>query len=493
MALFRKKNTDGNGEAVATEADETSEGFTPQPEKAAKWFQHAKTAADSANYQYALECYANGMRLDPHSMTAHEAMFEVARRHLAGGGKPISSKQKKGLDDGTDVGRFAAHEYAWMSDLKNFKAAVQCLHAAIKAEQFDFGHWMATHVYALLRAQKKMGKKDLLLVMDLLGKVGAWNEALNVGELARQMDPADSDLANRLKNLAAQRVMEEGRYDEAGEEGGYRKSIKDLDKQRELIEEESLAGGGGSEERNLDRAKAAFEENPTQSDTVNRYAQLLKKSGAPEDVEEARNVYLRAYEATNEYRFRMQAGDMDIERLAARVRELEPKAGDPAIAPRLEEAKTALRKKQLEEYEERVGKYPTDRFRKYELGRVQYDLGRYEDAMAQFQASKDEPKLSARATHMLGRCFLQEGWFGEAVAEFQEAAKAVENVDRDYALVVKYDLMLALMGQAKADRNADLAREARTICSEIARRNITYRDIKDRRKEVDELIAELEG
>ena len=65
VALFRKKPAD--------EGDDANEpAFTPQPDKALKWFEHAKTAAMSSNYDYALRCYAAGIKLDPGSMTAHE-------------------------------------------------------------------------------------------------------------------------------------------------------------------------------------------------------------------------------------------------------------------------------------------------------------------------------------------------------------------------------------------------------------------------------------
>ena len=57
--------------------------------------------------------------------------------------------------------------------------------------------------------------------------------AQQAGAKARELDPSDGDLDTELKDLAAARSMTEGGYTEAaGTEGGFRKMIKDADKQR---------------------------------------------------------------------------------------------------------------------------------------------------------------------------------------------------------------------------------------------------------------------
>jgi hypothetical protein len=53
--------------------------------------------------------------------------------------------------------------------------------------------------------------------------------------------------------------------------------------------------------------------------------------------------------------------------------------------------------------------------------------------------------------------------------------------------------MVSLMEHARAESSLELAKEAKEICSTIARKNITYRDIRNWRKEVDVLIKELSG
>jgi hypothetical protein len=496
VVFFKKKPAAPAADAGADEKAPPPQ-FEPQPEKARKWFEHAKTAAMSSNFDYAISCYANGIRLDPTAMSAHEAMLDAAVRYASGGGRPAAGRELKGIDDGTPIGRFAAAEFEWMKDLQNPKLAMRVIEAAAKAEQFEYANWIAGRVLNVLRSKGKPTKATWLQAMTAFRSVGAWDQSMQAGEQARLLDPADSDLDAELKNLSAQRAMDQGGYDEAaGKEGGFRRLIKDAARQQELLEAESLAGGASIDERNLTRAKTAYDAEPTLPDNINRYAQLLKKQGTAETVEQARRIYEKGHADTGEYRFRMAAGDIRIEMLERRLRSLEEQlaqSSDDGLAARRDETRSLLLQLKTTEYVERVEKYPTDRNRKYDLGLALFEQHRYEDAMPHFQAAKDEPKLRSRASQMLGRCFHSVGWYTEAISELEEALHALDATERDRELAVKYDLMLAQIEAARSERSIDFAKQAKTLCSEIARRNITYRDIRAKRKEVDDVIRDLGG
>ncbi|HRP61819.1 MAG TPA: hypothetical protein PK400_00840 [Phycisphaerales bacterium] len=501
MPFFRRKKSDDQpadaGGGSSNDAAPSSAGdFEPQPEKARKWFEHAKTYADTFNFEGALSMYANGIKLDPESMSAHEGMLEAAVKYMNKGGKPASSKELRELSGSHPVARFAAAEFAWMKDLRNATLAIKTLDAAVKAGQREYGHWIAPRVLALLRNQKKVSKSVLLQAKELFKEVAAWDQAIAAGEEALRLDPTDNDLAHEIKDISAQRAMDQGGYEQsAGQEGGFRKFIKDADKQRELIESESISGGQSVEERLFERAKAAYEQTPTLPDAINQYGQQLKKKGDRESLQLAFDVYMKGFADTNEYRFRMLAGDIKIEIMSRKLRklheQLEANGEDEALRAQFRKLKSELLQLQATEYGERVEKYPTDRHRKFDYGQVLYELGRYEEAMGQFQDAKDEPKLRVRAGHMLGRCFARENWHPEAIAEYKDAINAIDVTEKDRELVIRYDLMASLIAQAREEQSMDLAKEALEICSGIARKNITYRDIRGKRKEIDQLIRDL--
>jgi len=92
---------------------------------------------------------------------------------------------------------------------------------------------------------------------------------------------------------------------------------------------------------------------------------------------------------------------------------------------------------------------------------------------------------------MLGKSFAAEGWHSDAVAEYRETLAALDATEADRELEIRYDLMCALIAQAADEQSVDLARDAMEICSMISRKDITYKDIRGRRREVDTLVKEL--
>ena len=159
----------------------------------------------------------------------------------------------------------------------------------------------------------------------------------------------------------------------------------------------------------------------------------------------------------------------------------------------LKSKRDALHALKLSEYTERTAKYPTDRTIKFGLGEVEFDLERYTDAMKRFQEAKDEPRLRVRSEYMLGRCFAKEEWHIEAIDVYKQAISHIEVANKDMELAIRYDLMISLMENARDEDSIELAKEAREICTSIVQADVTYKDIRSYRKNVDQLIKQLSG
>ncbi|MHC4420156.1 MAG: tetratricopeptide repeat protein [Planctomycetota bacterium] len=501
MALrFGKKKPDETASAGTNDIAKETAPFEPQPEKARQWFDQARSMADRYNYEAALLYYAHGIRLDPELRSAHEAMYEAGVQYCNRGGRPASGKEVRDVAGPHPVDRFAAAEFAWLKEVHSASLALKFLESTIRAFEWaaEIGRWHAPHVLGILRRQKKASKGSFVTAKNLLAELGAWDEAVAAGEDAVRLDPNDAQLQNEIKDLIAQRAMDRGRYEEAaGEEGGYQKMVMDMTKQRELTEAEDISGGLDVQQRNIERARKAYEESPGVPDVVNQYGQLLKAQGTPESVEHACEVFLKGYEDTGQYRFRATAGDIRIEQAQAKAgalaEQLAREGDSPELQTQHEQARKEVLDLQYAELGERVKEYPTDRRLKHRLGEVEFALGRFDEAMQCFQEARDDPKIRVRAGYMLGRCFAAQSWHDMAIQEYKEALERVEAGDRESDLAIRYDLMVSLMEHAKTEESLDLAREAVEICSSIARKDITYRDIRACRKQVDVLIKELSG
>ncbi len=491
----------GKKKPTGGESDQEGNGappFEPQPDKAREWFEHARRAAESSQFAYALHNYANGIKLDPAEIFAHKRMFEAAMKYAGGGGKPATGNEIRKVDGAHPVARFAAAEFAWMMDLNNPSLALKYLEATLKSAEWtaEIGRWHALRVVNVLRGQKKPSKSSFLQAKDLLVDLGAWDEALVAGQGALDLDLNDSALEGELKDISAQRAMDQAGYAEAGGvEGGFRKFVKDIDKQRELEEAGAIAGGMSIDQRNLQRARKEYEESGDVPDVINLYAQLLKAQSTPEAEEQAHEVAMKGYRETKQYRFRVFAGDIRIEQaqrnVSSLLEKLEQGTGNAELKSSYEEARGQLLDLQHAEYTERVREYPTNRFIKQQLGEVEFIRCEYHEAMKCFQVAKDEPKVRVKAGYMLGRCFAAERWHKEAIDEYKEALERVEPGDRDAELAIRYDLMVSLMEHARDETSLSLATESLAICSSIARKDITYRDIRECRKKLDELVRQL--
>ena len=479
------------------ESGNAEKPFEPQPEKARKFFEHARTVGAADQLDYSLKLWANGLKFDPGNIAAHQGMYEVACKFHERS-SPASGKDLKEIEGPGPVDKMVVAEYVWMRDLNNVSAAMRLMEAAGKAGQSSFGQWLAPKLLNMLRnaMAKKPQKKVWVQAVDLFSEVEAWNEAFACGEEAQRIDPGDGALEQRLRQLTAARAIQQGGYQQNfGQAGGFRAQVRDTEKQRQLEAANSISGAGGSEEIAMEKAKKDFEDNPMSPEAINRYGSLLRKRGQGDDEAKAIDVFMTGFKRINEYRFKMAADDLRIAQLRRAERQareqLEQAPDNAQLQMNHEAARTKLLELEGEVYRERVQKYPTNREMKADLGRIEFELGKYEDAMAAFQAAKDDPKLKVNSAWMLGRCFSKEGWHSEAVSEYKEALSAIDATQAEKELDIKYDLMLALMELAKLEKSGAFAKEAADICSAIVRKNIGYKDVRARRKEVDELVRTL--
>ncbi|HCD30298.1 MAG TPA: hypothetical protein DEQ73_06820, partial [Phycisphaerales bacterium] len=274
--FFGKKKPKDSQESAS---GETPASIQPNPAKADPWFRHADNAKDSLQNAYALKLFASGLSFDNTRLDLVESILSCAILHRDQGGKSAPSSEKKEIEGMGPYGKFASAYYAWLRDLGNIKVALEFMRQALA---FDSMAWANHHANTIFKMHLsgKTSKKGWVELMRLCGEANNWDLAQQAGAKARELDPSDGDLDTEMKNLAASRAMTEGGYTEAaGNEGGFRKMIKDADKQKELQEEETLAGGAETAAAPLERARQAYEADPADTNAVAKLLQLLRRVG----------------------------------------------------------------------------------------------------------------------------------------------------------------------------------------------------------------------
>jgi hypothetical protein len=515
LALFGKKKPEpdpepeDNGESVPN--DGTAEDGAKadkkrkkevqieySPEKAAKFFSHAKTVHEATNYEYAMQSWLNGLRWDPSSVTGVESFFRSAAAFLGDKIKksPSTETRKAVAQPGAgDIGRYLSALLDWGTRPTDPVSAVRATEACAKLGQAEPTYWLGERALRLAAGDKKPRKDLLVKLMESFKLVNAYDKAVEAGEAATRIDPSDGKLAAEVRNLSASATMSQGGYDQAGTEGGFRRNIRDAERQRLQTESEQISKSQETVDRLIAAAEKDYQDRPADLNTAVTLGKRLLERGKPEDEERAYKVYMKAFKESEQFRFREWAGDIKIRRarrVLSRLRDAaEQSPDDQAAGQKYSKARAEFLSLEVEEFQKRVEAYPTDLRQKFELGKRFYELARYDDAIPMFQASQDDARLRIESMSHLARSFERIGYLDEAIHTYRQALKAHHDPNNEAGMALRFGLLTSLQAKAEQDRELAIAEEAESLASEISIQQFNYKDIRERRDALKKLVAEL--
>ena len=104
-------------------------------------------------------------------------------------------------------------------------------------------------------------------------------------------------------------------------------------------------------------------------------------------------------------------------------------AANPDHAAQIEQIKGERAGFQLDEIKKRAERYPTDLQIKFDLGLLFYQLGKFNEAMAEFQKAQANPQRRLQAMAYFGQCLAAKGMNDMAARKLQEALKEKPGFD----------------------------------------------------------------
>src|SRR5262245_37884619 len=169
LGLFGRKKTDGAGSGDGgtpggggqTEGANGAGGPQPMPDKAARFFDRAKVAHETANYEYAMTMWLGGLRQDPTSMRGLESFFHACSSFLTDNGK-LSKETRKMFDGREDIEKYLASLLNWGMEPREAVAAVKAAENASKLGLVEPTYWIGERALGAI-AQEKKPRKDLLV------------------------------------------------------------------------------------------------------------------------------------------------------------------------------------------------------------------------------------------------------------------------------------------------------------------------------------------
>jgi predicted negative regulator of RcsB-dependent stress response len=333
-------------------------------------------------------------------------------------------------------------------------------------------------------------------LLDIFDQADAFDLAVEAGQTAMNLDPSDGNLAARVKEMLASSAIKRGKFEETkGQQGGFRQSIRDADKQAQLEAEDAIVKTEDVKDRLVAAKKAEYEERPDDQPTIEAYGRALLDRGKPIDETHALLLYQKAYKATGQFRFRQRQGEVQMRIERRKVRSIKAKLAqspdDEAIKAKLATAQAEMLDKQVGELRLQVENYPTNMGVKFELGKILHEKGEYQEAIGLFQKAEEDPQHRKSVLRFKAEAFNAIGWTDEAIDTYRAALDGVQDEGSEIAMELRYGLLVALHDKADKDRDLGAAEEADRIASQIAMKRFDYRDIVERRQGIKDLIKAL--
>ncbi len=262
-----------------------------------------------------------------------------------------------------------------------------------------------------------------------------WRKARDTFARLVNLRPHDANAMKLLKDAEARLSMAGTWESVAEEEGkdGFRRLIRDQQVAATLDKQAKAVIAGDDFETLVAEQKAKIAAEPQ---NLNYYRGLARLYQQQKRFDEAIATIEQAQE--------INPNDPDLDRFlsALRVQDYDARiaaaeaAGDQA-------AKEALVQERdqyvVDDLVRRVERYPNDLRLRFELGRLYFQYGAYDDAIQQLQLAQRSPRERNEALYYLARCFRAKGQHDMALMQLETALEQLPVMD-DLRKMVLFEL-----------------------------------------------------
>jgi tetratricopeptide (TPR) repeat protein len=458
------------------------QGYRDIPEedrrKANVFFDRGKQVADTGQYEYAIDMYLSGLKIDPENVDAHNALREISLKRKVSGGKAMGMMQAREYKTNTsdDKANLLNAEKLLAFDPGNTDRMVTMLQSAHRAGFYDTVLWVGQILMKANSESKKPEFNKYIILKDVYKDIGRYTEAVQACHYAMQIKPHDMDLATEAKNLAANKTMMDGNYLSGR---SFRDSIKDMEGQKKLLDSDKDIRTADSLMQAAMDAEEEYNADPNEPGKLTKLVEALVRTERPDQEAKATALLDEAFARTKQFRWRQMRGKILIGQLSRQERDMRQQLQkDPGNVDLKADYQTFLEKRvrtELEELTLWAENYPTDSNIRYELAKRLFQTGRFDEAIPVFQHVRNDPKLKIDATIYLGRAFYEAQFLDEAADTLRSVIEEypIKGDDKSKAVYYAYGLTLEAL-----QRNA----EAVKAYSQVAMWDFNYKDVQTRIK-----------
>ena len=355
-------------------------------------------------------------------------------------------------------------------DADNIEAAVKAAEAAGKAD----------HAAISIEAAYECSNKDPSLlerVATYYTMAKRWDKARDAYRKLSEMKPGDQRVMQLLKNAEAQATMNAGWSETAGKKGGFQNLIANKEQAAKLDAANKAVVAGDDAEILIQEKLKQIEAEPKNMNARRALARLYIQG---KRFYEAIDVLQQAIEVSGTMdpeldrmlsQTRVQYYDQQIEALRAN--------GQEEDAVNLEGEKNQF---VFDDLAARVERYPNDLHLRFELCKLYFTYGYYDDALTHLQLAQKSPKDRLWALYYLAMCFLSQGQNDMGVMQLETARDAIPTMD-DLKKKVVYQLGLC------AEASGDL-QKAYQYYKDVYSADVGFEDLSERMLAVSQALKQ---
>lgn len=459
--------------------------------KARKWFTHAKKAAETRNYDYAIELYVNGLELWPGAIDNGLKPLRVAAtaRRLAGGKPAGFMLARKHPVGGKDARKSLSNAFFLFGmDPSSLQHMEQLLQLSAKVRCDEAVSWIAPVLTDTFNSGKKLSEAHYAAAceaMDLAAKIAVQAENDDMAENILQANIATTQIWERhypnsaiaekaRRDASSNQTLVKGRF---AKDDGFVSSLKDGDAQKELHDQGRVVQSSDRLGELINKATEEWNANPGNTNKLLSLVNLLLRSETDKQENEAIALLEKEYQSGNQYVFQAKADDIRIRQLRRHGRDLAAKAkadlADAAIQKTVREKMDLLNESELKLLQARLDHYPTDLRLRYQVGTRLFRAKRYDDAIPILQQSQSDGRCRTESRLFIARCFYEKGFHDQASGTLRKALEEHDSASGKLVLDLNYWLGRSL------EASNNLA-EAKKIYGQLIQIDYNYADARVR-------------
>jgi tetratricopeptide (TPR) repeat protein len=439
-----------------------------------KMFEHASKVAEQGNFEYAINLFSQCVTGDPGNPIYARQMLSTLSKQYNNSAKNVSK-----LAGIKSTGTRASLQKSKMQ--KDWAGVIKTGIDVLKGNPWD----VAT-LTSMAQACEEMSLSEsqlcyLKMALDVnpkdievnrycgraLARIGAFDQAIACWHRVEQAKPGDNEAQHAIADLAVERVIDRGGYEEAQSATDVRKDA-------------AAADDGAAQLTPEQQLQKKISKQPGE---VSLYSELADLHLRNERMEEAEEVLAKALEVSGgDAAIRERLEDVQLRRHRNQVTVAERRAAaekTPEAIDLAKQMKAELNRVEVEIYRARSDRYPTNLGLKFELGVRLKRARQYQDAIQCLQLARSDTKRKAVVHLELGECFQHLKKYPLALNNYESALESLSERDVDTKKLVLYSAGRLALFMAIHDTtgNEKWLDSAEKYLTDLASLEFVYKDV----------------